>query len=91
MQQQTRALQMAQKLVAQTGAFGRAFDQTGHVGDDKTLLGGHAHHAQIRVQGGERVVGDLGAGVGDGADQGGFTGVGHAQQSDIGQHFEFEL
>jgi uracil-DNA glycosylase family 4 len=32
-QQQARALQVAQKLVAQAGAFARAFDQARHVGE----------------------------------------------------------
>ena len=37
-QQQARALQVAQELVAEAGAFGRAFDQAGNVGDDEALL-----------------------------------------------------
>ena len=38
-QQQARALQVAQELVAQAGAFGRALDQARDVGDDEALLG----------------------------------------------------
>ena len=38
-QQQARALQVAQELVAEAGAFGGAFDQPGDVGDDEALLG----------------------------------------------------
>ena len=37
-QQQARALQVAQELVAEAGAFGGAFDQAGDVGDDEALL-----------------------------------------------------
>ena len=58
-QQQPRALQVAQELVAEAGAFGRAFDQAGNVGDHEALLGRDAHHAEVRVQRGERIVGDL--------------------------------
>ena len=87
-QQQARALQMAQKLVAQTGPFRGPLDQAGDVGHHKTLLRRNAHHAQIGVQRGERVVGNLGAGVGNRRDKGGFARIGHAQQAHIGQHFE---
>ncbi len=65
MQQQTGTLQVAQKLVPQTGALRGAFDEAWHIGHDKTLLGGHAYHPQVGVQGGKRVVGHLGARVGD--------------------------
>ena len=34
-QQQARALQMAQELVAEARAFGRAFDEARNVGDDE--------------------------------------------------------
>ena len=37
-QQQARALQMAQELVAESRAFGRAFDQPGNVGDDEAAV-----------------------------------------------------
>ena len=55
-----RALQVAQKLVAQARAFARAFDEAGNVSHHETLLRPHAHHAQVGVEGGKRVVGDLG-------------------------------
>ena len=91
MQQHAGALQVAQEQVAQTGTFRGAFDQTGDVGDHEALFRAHAHHTQVGVQGGEGVVGDLGAGVRDGRDQGGLAGVGHAQQADVGQHAQLEL
>ena len=37
-QQQVRALQVAQELVAEAGAFGRALDQARDVGDHEALL-----------------------------------------------------
>ena len=58
-QQQAGALQVAQELVAQAGALGGALDQARDVGHDEALLGRDAHDAEIRMQRGERVVGDL--------------------------------
>jgi len=43
------------------------------------------------MQGGERVVGDLGTGRGDGANEGGFAGIGKSEQSNIGKHLQLEL
>ena len=40
---------------------------------------------------GEGVVGDLGARVADGGDEGGLARVGHAQQAHVGQHLQFQL
>ena len=91
MQQQARALQVTQELVAQAGAFGRTFNQTRDVGDHKALLRTDAHHAEVGVQCGERVVGNLGARVRDRRDQRGLAGIGHAQQADVGQHLQFQL
>jgi hypothetical protein len=91
MQQQPGALQMAQELMPQAGAFGRAFDQAGNVGHDEALLGADTHHAQIGVQRRERIVGDLGLGVGDRGDQRGLARIGHAQQAHVGQHAQFQL
>jgi hypothetical protein len=40
--------------------FGRAFDQTGDVGDDEAAIEICANDTQLRMQRGERIVGDLG-------------------------------
>ena len=77
--------------MAEAGAFCCAFDEAGNVGHHEAVVFIHAHHAEIGVQGGEGVVGDFGARGRHGADQGGFAGIGHAEQADIGQHFQFEL
>ena len=47
---------MLQKLVAQACTFGGTFDQTWHIGDHEALRMPNAHHTQVRVQGGKRVV-----------------------------------
>ena len=81
---------MTQEEVAETGAFARAFDQTRDVGDHEALFGTDAHHAEMRMQGREGVVGDLGTGVAHGRDEGGLARVGHAQQTDVGKHLELK-
>jgi hypothetical protein len=59
-QQQPRAAEVAQELVAEAGAFGRALDQARDMSaTTKLRSGAHPHHAQVRVQRGERIVGDL--------------------------------
>ena len=72
---------------AGTGAPGRAsrpFDQPGM--SATTKLWADAHHAQVGVQRGERIVGDLRPRVRHRRDERGLAGVGHAQQADVGQH-----
>ena len=58
-QQQPRAREVAQELVAEPRAFGRAFDQAGNVGDHEAAVVVDAHHAEVGVQRRERIVGDL--------------------------------
>src|SRR5690606_34624903 len=89
-QQQPRALHVAQEQAAQPGAVGGALDQSGDVGDHEAAAGFDADHAQVRVQGGERIVGDLRRGRGHGADQGALAGVGEAEQADVGQQLELQ-
>ena len=91
MQQQPRALQVAQELVAQARTFRCAFDQAWNVGNDKTLFRCHPHHPQIRVQRGEGVVCNLRARIGHCSNECGLACIGHAQKADIGQHLEFKL
>ena len=82
---------MPQKEVTEAGTFRRAFNQTGQVSDHKALLGAHPHYAQIRVERGEGIVRDAGASVRDGRDESRFAGIGHAQQTNVGEHFQFEF
>jgi hypothetical protein len=46
--------------------------------------------AEVRLDRGEGVIGDLGAGGGDARDEGGFSGVRKADQTDIGEQFQLE-
>jgi hypothetical protein len=49
-QQQSRALQVAQKLVAESRALGRTLDQSGNIGDDKAAVLVDANDAEIRAK-----------------------------------------
>ena len=80
---------MAQEQAAQAGAVGGALDQAGDVGDHEAAVHFHADHAQVRVQGGERVVGHFRRRRRDRTDEGGLAGVGEAQQADVGQQLHF--
>ena len=91
MQQQARALQVAQELVAEARAFGGAFDQSRNVGDDEAASFVGAHDAELRRERRERIVGDLGPRRRDRADQRRLAGVGQAEQADVGEHLELEL
>ena len=86
-----RATDVLQELVAEASTLARALDKTRdvHEFDDRggLLLGvvhlgelvqplvGHGHHADVRLDGAERIVGALRAGVGDGVEQGGLADV----------------
>ena len=52
-------LNMAQKLVSQAHALGSALNQTRNIRHDEARSALKIHHAQIRVQCGEMIVGDL--------------------------------
>ena len=90
MQQQTGARQVFQETVSQACAFGCAFNQAGDIGHHEAVVFVHAHHAQIRVQRGERIIGHFRARGGHGANQRGFARVRHAEQAHVRQHFEFQ-
>ena len=71
----------------------RAFDQTGHIGDHERLLVrllAHRHHAQIRLERGERVVRNLGLGSRNPRNQRRLSGIRIPDQPHIGQQFQFQ-
>ena len=88
MQQDGAALDMAEEAVAEAGAFMRALDQAGDVGEHEFLRVGQADDAELRMQRGERVVGDLRARGGDDGQEGGFAGVRQPDQSGIGDQLQ---
>ena len=87
-------LDVAQKAIAQALASRRALDQSGDVGHHElgtVALSPHAHHPEMRFERGERVVGDLGPGGGDGGDQRRLPGVGEADQGDVRHQLELHV
>ena len=79
---------MAQELNAQAVAQVCAFDETGDIGYHEAAEIGELHHAEVRFEGSERVVGDLGAGGRDARNERGLAGVGEAHQAHVGQEFQ---
>ena len=58
-------LEVSENAISECVALVGARDQSGNVSDDEASVVIEAHHAQVRAQGGERVVGDLGSCGGD--------------------------
>ena len=87
------ALDVAEELDAEAGAEVGAFDEAGHVGDGEGLLVGRVadlNDAEVGLEGGEGVVGDLGAGGGEARDERGFADVGVADEAGVGEEAELE-
>ena len=59
MQDRAAAFGMAEESVAKPDAFMRAFDQARQIGQHEIGLV-DAHHAELRLQRGEGIIGDLG-------------------------------
>ena len=89
-QDQGRALDMTQELMAQALALGRALDETRDVGNDIGILAG-THHAEIGHERGERVVGDLGASGAHAGDERGLTDTRETHEGRIGHELHLEL
>ena len=87
------ALDVFEELDAEAVAEVRAFDEAGQVGDGEGLGVGvlaDLDDAEIGLERGEGVVGDLGLGGGEARDQRGFADVGIADQTGVGQQPQFE-
>ena len=85
-----RALDVAQKAVAEPGAFVRAFDQAGNVDHDERLFGAEPDDAELRFERRERIVGDLRARRRHGREQGRLAGVREADDAAIGEQLQLE-
>ena len=88
MHQQAAAVDVPQEVVTQARALAGALDDAGNVGHDEADALVHVHHAQIGVEGGKVVVGDLGVRLADHAEQRGLTHVGEAHQSHVRQQLQ---
>ena len=71
-----------------------ALDEAGDVGHHElgaVAHAAHADHAEMRLEGGEGVVGDLGLGRGHGRDQRRLARVGEAHQGHVGHQLELHV
>ena len=89
-EQERVALDVAKESQSQSASLGCALDDAGNVGHDEGTSVAVGHDAERGLEGGEGVVGNLGAGVGERADQRRLTGIGEADQTDIGEELQFQ-
>ena len=87
MQQHAAALDMAEEAVAEAGAFMRALDQAGNVGEHE-FAALRVHDAELRMQRGEGIVGDLRFGRADDGEEGRLAGIGQADEAGIRNQFQ---
>src|SRR5579864_3240936 len=83
MQQHTAALDVAEEAVAEADALMSALDQAGNVGEHE-FAAADVDDAELRMQGGERVIGDLRLGGADRGEKRRFSGVRQADDAGIG-------
>ncbi len=93
MDEEAGALDVAKELDAEACAEMRALDEAGDVGDNEAFFIGRVadgDDAELRLKGGEGVVGDFRAGGGNARDEGGFADVGITHEADVGEDAEFQ-
>ncbi len=84
-----RALDVAQKIVAETHALAGPFDKAGNVGHDEAALA-EADDAEVGLKGGKVVVGDLRARRRHRREDGGLAHVGETHEADVGDGFKLQ-
>ena len=87
MQQHAAALDMAEEAVAEAGALMRALDQAGNIGQHEFAAVG-IHDAELRMQRGEGIVGDLRPRRADLGEEGRLAGIGQADEAGIRDQFQ---
>ena len=90
MHDESRALNVAQELMAQALALARTLDKARDVGNDIGVLAG-THHTQVGHERGKRIVGDLGSGGTHARDKRGFAHRREAHERGIGHELHLEL
>src|SRR3954463_1123876 len=82
---------MAQELMAKPRTFRGTFDQARYVGNHEAAVLVHPHHAEIWMQRRKWIIGDFWPGRGDGTDICGLSGIRHAEQAHVREHFQLKL
>ena len=90
MDEQPRALDVREEVVAEPGAVRRALDQARDVGDDELALL-VLQRAEDRLERRERVVGDLRRGARQPRQQRGLAGVRQPDEADVGEQLEAQV
>ena len=85
-------LDVAQEGVPEAGPAAGALDEAWDVGDRRpaVIVVAQVQDPEVRLEGRERVVGDLGRGRGDGAEDRGLAGVRQPDETDVGDEPELE-
>ena len=86
-QQHAAALDMAEEAVAEPDAVVRALDQPRQIREHEVAIV-DAHHAELRMQGGERIVGDLRLGGADRRKERGLAGIRQPDQAGVGDQLQ---
>ena len=89
--EESRALEMREELVAETGAVGSTLDEAGHVGDGELALVRPVDDAEDGLERRERVVGDLRLRVRETAEERRLAGVREAGERRVDHELETKL
>ena len=90
-QQEPRALEMREELVAEADALARAFDQSRHVGDDELPTVRRLDRAEHRRERRERIVGDLRPRVRDARQQRRLARVRQPDERGVGEQLQAQF
>src|SRR6266704_3877329 len=93
MYQKPRAFDVAEELGAKARAGVGALNQSGNICNDETFLIGRSanyNHAEIRLQCGERIIGNFWPGGRNAGNQSRLANVGISDQSHIGEQLELQ-
>ncbi len=87
MQDHAGTFGMAEEARTEAGAFMGAFDEPRQIGNQE-ITARSAHHAELRIERGEGIIGDLGSCRGDARKKSGFARIGKADQPNVGDQFQ---
>ncbi len=81
---------MLQEPVTQPDPFMSPFDQARDISHNDGCIFIQIGNAQVGFDRGEWIISDLGVGIRYGRQKAGFTRIGHADDADIRQQFQFQ-
>ncbi len=90
MNQRARAFEVTEKLEAEAGAVAGTLDEPGHVGQHERVSTLELGDAEVRMERGERVRGDLGLCAGQRRQQRRLAPIRQPDQADVGDEAQFE-